>query len=113
MKNNKYDIVQQQKEEVEAFIEDDALQHDAHKRFRYRDDELEFTASEMSRIDDIYNAVFTALQEVCEDDAPLDWDMTMIGPVAEKLVNVLKSAGHKASYPGFVHNDDGTIEYIE
>lgn len=113
MKNSRTDIVQKQKEEVETFIEDDTLQHEAHKRFRYRNDEIELTASELSRVDDIYNAVFMAMQEVCEDDTPLDWDMKMIGPIADQLVNVLKRNGHKASYPGFKCNDDGTTEYLE
>ena len=39
--------------------------------------------------------------------------MSIIGPVAEYAIQLLKNAGHKASYPGMLIHEDGTVEYEE
>lgn len=117
MKKNKKDrdILDIQRERLQMVVDDVKLRDSVMRNYRFKEgSELaELSDSAIARLDVIDNAVFDMLQELVEDDKELEWDMSIIGPVAEYAIQLLKNAGHKASYPGMVVNTDGAVEYEE
>ena len=112
---NKNDILEEQKANLQAIVDEVNLRDSVMRTFRFKEGSQMAELSELAlaRLDDIDNAVYNMLQEIVEDDTDLDWDMSIIGPIAGYAVSLLKQAGHKASYPGMVVNADGTVEYEE
>lgn len=112
---NKNDILEEQKANLQAIVDEVNLRDSVMRTFRFKEGSQMAELSELAlaRLDDIDNAVYNMLQEIVEDDTDLDWDMSIIGPIAEYAISLLKQAGHKVSYPGMVVNTDGTVEYEE
>lgn len=115
MCNTNRDILETQKERLQMVVDDVNLRDSVMRSFRFKEGSQMAELSELAiaRLDDVDNAVYNMLQEIVEDDTDLDWDMSIIGPVAAYAISLLKQAGHKASYPGMVVNTDGTVEYEE
>lgn len=115
MCNTNRDILETQKERLQMVVDDVNLRDSVMRSFRFKEGSQMAELSELAiaRLDDVDNAVYNMLQEIVEDDADLDWDMSIIGPVAAYAISLLKRAGHKASYPGMVVNTDGAVEYEE
>jgi len=75
------------------------------------DEELELNLEQLTRIDDIHNAVWK-LCAVLTEDENLRWDMSYIGEIADLAAEVLVRDGHRVRYPAIVEDEDGT-QHIE
>ena len=114
-KNRQKDILEQQKEELKMKMTDSMVEDTIMRTFRFKPESPHAEMSEraVARLDEIYNAVYAMLNEICEDEDCIEWDMSIIGPVADCAIGVMKNAGYKVSYQGMVDRDDGTLEYAE
>jgi len=78
-------------------------------------EELELTNEQVSRNDDIDNAVYQCILVLAEQsDTDLPWDMGMIGEVTDAIKETLwRYANIKVRHPGIVTDDDGNQSYEE
>lgn len=67
--------------------------------------ELEFSAEELEQIDAIENSVFN-LCSILLNKPDLDWDMSMIGDIADAAADILVSKGYKVYYPAIVEDEN-------
>lgn len=67
--------------------------------------ELEFSAEELEQIDAVENSVFN-LCSILLNKPDLDWDMSMIGDIADAAADILVSKGYKVYYPAIVEDDN-------
>ena len=79
--------------------------------------ELELSSEQVARIDEIHNAVFEMCKILLEDD-DLEWNMEIIGDIADVATDILVEKGHRVHYPAIVYEDDndeiGTIyDFVE
>ena len=77
-------------------------------------EELELTAEQESRNDEIDNAVYQCVLVLAEQsETDLPWDMAMIGEVTDAIKAVLWQYAIKVRHPGIVTDDDGNQSYEE
>lgn len=73
------------------------------------DENLELTNEMIVRIDEIDNTIQQCLCVLAEKD--VDWDMEIIGRVAEYCQSVLAEHGIEMRWPGVVTREDGFQAY--
>lgn len=73
---------------------------------------MEFTERQTEQLDRIDNAVHE-LCKVMLDKEDLNWDMSLIGDIADAAAAILALKGWKVFYPAIVYNEDGTESHIE
>jgi len=74
-------------------------------------DDLELTSDMLTRIDEIDNTVHQCICVLAEKE--IDWNMEIIGEVADSIQNVLQRHGIKMRWPSIVDKADGTQHYSE
>lgn len=74
-------------------------------------EELELSAEQVDRNDEMYNAVYELCQLFTEDDG-LEWDMSYIGEIVDLAASIMVQHGKRVRYPAVVTRPDGT-QYIE
>lgn len=84
------------------------------KEYKEAEEKLEhqtdFTREQLNRMDEVENAVFECLKVILEDP-DMEWDMRLIGPVADKIADILVANGYKVHYPSVVViGDRATIQ---
>lgn len=70
---------------------------------------VEFSDEQIRRIDEVENAVY----DICKlftDDDKLEWDMQIIGQIAELIADMLSWHGHNVYYPYRIEDKDGMQE---
>lgn len=75
------------------------------------DEELELSDIQIERNDEIYNAVLD-LCKILAEDWNLEWDMAILGPIADTAASVLVERGIPVRFPSIVEDDNGR-KYIE
>lgn len=73
---------------------------------------MEFTERQIEQLDRIDNAVHE-LCKVMLDKEDLNWDMSLIGNIADAAASILASKGWKVFYPAIVYDKDGNESNIE
>ena len=73
--------------------------------------DIELSAEQISRIDEVDNAIYDMCKILVEDDE-LEWDMQYIGEIADIAAEILTAYGKRVRYPAVVTDEDGT-EHIE
>ena len=71
---------------------------------------IELNEEQLKRNDDIYNSVFEMCKVMTEND-DLEWDMNIIGDIAEYAVQKLINKNYAIRFPSIV--SDGDNEYVE
>lgn len=74
-------------------------------------EELEFSSGQLARLDEIDNAVHELLK-VMTEDYDLEWDMEIIGSVADAVADILVLTGKRVRFPTIVGKQDGS-QHIE
>lgn len=71
--------------------------------------EVELDDVQLSRIDDVYNAVFE-MCKVLADNEDLEYNMNYLGPMTELVINTLldDKVCDKIYFPGVITNEDGS-----
>lgn len=72
--------------------------------------EPEFSNAQLERIDEVENAAFDYIK-VLTEQPNMDWDMSLIGEIADMVADFLVGRGYKVRYPAIVDDGDGN-EYI-
>ena len=77
------------------------------------DDELEFTDEQLARIDRIENAAYELICALTYDNYKMDWDISLIGDVADMAADYLVKRGYRVKYPAIVEcgNNSKIEEY--
>lgn len=75
------------------------------------DEELELSAEQVDRNDEMYNAVYELCKLFTEDD-DLEWNMSYIGEITDLAASIMVQHGKRVRYPAVVTEPDGT-QYIE
>lgn len=70
--------------------------------------ELEFSDEQLAKIDEIYNETHS-LCKVLSDDENLEWDMILLGEIAEFAAEHLASCGIKVHFPSIVTDGDNEV----
>lgn len=97
-------------EEISDYITD--LTGFCHKGFNIEDDGCtELSDAQVERNDEIYNEVFDLCKIMAENEN-LEWDMEIIGQIADYAAELLSDHGIKVRFPSIVTEPDGT-EHIE
>ena len=71
--------------------------------------EVELTDEMLERNDELYNAIQDCANIFAEKK--IEWDMSIIGPVADFLCSILHEHGYPVRYPSIV--TDNEQQYIE
>ena len=74
-------------------------------------EKLELSDEQIARNDEIYNAAFDFCKVVAEDDG-LEWNMEILGQLADFAAELLTSHGSKVRFPSVVTESDGS-QHIE
>ena len=75
------------------------------------DEELELSDAQCARNDEIYNAAYEFCKVMAEDDR-LEWNMEILGELADLAAELLTRHGSRVRYPAVVTEPDGR-QYIE
>ena len=75
------------------------------------DEELELSDAQSARNDEIYNAAYEFCKVMAEDD-DLQWNMEILGELADLAAELLTRHGSRVRYPAVVTEPDGR-QYIE
>lgn len=80
------------------------------KKYNKGYDPNEMTSYQTTRIDEIENSVFDLLK-VMTCNPNMEWDMSLIGPIADTVADTLTEKGFVVYYPALVYdeNDNGSI----
>lgn len=78
----------------------------------HEQEEVELSAAQLERIDEIHNAVFELCVVLTEND-DLEWDMAYIGEIADVACDILVSKGLRVRYPAIVSEEDGVEKVID
>lgn len=73
--------------------------------------ELELSDEQFARNDEIYNAAFEFCKVMAEDES-LEWNMEILGQIADYAAELLTSHGNKVRFPSVVTEPDGS-QHIE
>ncbi len=74
-------------------------------------EELELSDEQTTRNDEIYGAAYEFCKVMAEDDN-LEWNMEILGQLADFAADLLTDHGSKVRYPSVVTEPDGN-QYIE
>lgn len=77
----------------------------------YTDEQVELSDEQVSRCDEVYEAVFEMCRELVEDP-DLEWDMAFIGEIADVAADIMTEFGKKIYFPAVATKQDGS-QYIE
>lgn len=58
------------------------------------------------RNDVIYNAVYNCLSDIVDSNKKIEWDMSIIAPISEYVVEILNQNGFQICYPFHVITDN-------
>ena len=75
------------------------------------EEELELSDAQSARNDEIYNAAYEFCKVMAEDD-DLQWNMEILGELADLAAELLTRHGSRVRYPAVVTEPDGR-QYIE
>lgn len=75
------------------------------------EEELELSDAQSARNDEIYNAAYEFCKVMAEDD-DLQWNMEILGELADFAAELLTRHGSRVRYPAVVTEPDGR-QYIE
>ena len=75
------------------------------------EEELELSDAQRARNDEIYNAAYEFCKVMAEDDH-LQWNMEILGELADLAAELLTRHGSRVRYPAVVTEPDGR-QYIE
>lgn len=75
------------------------------------DEELELSDEQTARNDEIYNAAFDFCKVMAEDEN-LEWNMEILGQLADFAAELLTGHGSKVRYPSVVTEPEGS-QHIE
>lgn len=75
---------------------------------------LELNERQIERIDELHNAVY----DVCvvfTENPDLEWDMSYIGEITDRIADILVEYGERVHCPAVVHDNNGDciIEWEE
>lgn len=73
--------------------------------------ELELSDEQVARNDEIYDAAFDFCKVMAEDER-LEWNMEILGQLADYAAELLTSHGSKVRFPSVVTEPDGS-QHIE
>ena len=73
--------------------------------------DLELSDEQTARNDEIYGAAYEFCKVIAEDEN-LDWNMEILGQLADFAADLLTSHGSKVKYPAVVTEPDGS-QHIE
>ena len=73
--------------------------------------ELELSDEQVARNDEIYNAAFEFCKVLAEDKN-LEWNMEILGQLADYAAELLTTHGSKVRFPSVVTEPDGS-QHIE
>ena len=74
-------------------------------------EDLELSDEQSARNDEIYNAAFDFCKVMAEDEN-LEWDMEILGQLADYAAELLTTHGSRVRYPSVVTEPDGS-QHIE
>lgn len=74
-------------------------------------EELELTDEQTARNDEVYNAAYDFCKIMAEDEN-LEWNMEILGQLADFAAELLTGHGSKVRYPSVVTEPDGS-QHIE
>lgn len=74
-------------------------------------EELELTDEQIARNDEIYGAAYEFCKVMAEDEN-LEWNMEILGQLADFTADLLTSHGSRVRYPAVVTEPDGS-QHIE
>ena len=79
-----------------------------------KEEVVELSSDQLERVDEIYNATHELLKVFVESEA-LEWDMQLIGPVADYIASWLVKQGKQVRFPAVVETDEGlkTLDFWE
>ena len=69
--------------------------------------ELELSDEQIARNDEIYNAAFDFCKVMAEDES-LEWNMEILGQLADFAAALLTRHGRKVRFPSVVTEPDGS-----
>lgn len=72
----------------------------------------EFSNAQLERIDEVENAAFDFIK-VLTEQPDLDWDMSLIGEIADMAADFLVSHGHQVRFPARVCEDDEHCRIVD
>ena len=75
-------------------------------------EELELSDAQIARNDEIYNAAFDFCKVMAEDEN-LEWNMEIIGQLADFAAELLTTHGNRVRFPVVVTERDGSQHYME
>ena len=75
------------------------------------DEELELSDEQTARNDEVYNAAYDFCKVMAEDEN-LEWNMEILGQLADFAAELLTGHGSKVRYPSVVTEPDGS-QHIE
>lgn len=78
---------------------------------KLRASEVELNDEQVTRCDEIYNAVYEMCKVMCEN-TELEWDMYYLGEIAELTANLLVTRGERVRFPAIVTTEYG-LQKIE
>lgn len=78
---------------------------------RMTNEDIELSDAQVERNDEVYNAVLDMCRLLAED-WNLEWDMAILGPIADYAASVLVKHGIPVWFPSVVEEPDGR-KYIE
>ena len=93
---------------VDKLKEYDSLIHSIESSFKSINnlDEIELNSNQIARIDEIDNAIYKVLTVItCNEN--LKWNIELIGPISDMIVEFLSNKGYIIYYPTIVDQDDG------
>lgn len=74
--------------------------------------EPEFSNDQLERIDEVENASFDFIK-VLTEQRDMDWDMSLIGEIADMAADFLVSRGYKVLYPAIIDDEEGTGHTVD
>ena len=79
-----------------------------------KEEVVELSSDQLERVDEIYNATHELLKVFVESE-DLEWDMQLIGPVADYIASWLVKQGKQVRFPAVVETDEGlkTLDFWE
>lgn len=72
----------------------------------------EFTNGQLDQVDAIHNAIQNVCKIMIKDGWKLEWDMSLIGPIAEDIAEILVNRGYSVFYP-YMDDLGNVFDYYE
>lgn len=68
--------------------------------------EYELSAEQLARIDEVENSIF-AIIKIMTQNYDMEWDMSVIGDIADVVSARLTELGYKVLYPALILDEEG------